>query len=119
MCNPPWIEYPGFLPSDIFWRQEGEVWALGVWLPFWVSLNDIERQAYLKEWDAPLKWQEFYNPAFQKELSSLDGPGGWILRNNLAPCDDNLPRYISVTKKPPSFLSTLKRYAFLIFGIRR
>ena len=117
--SPPWVSYPGFSPSDKFWRQEGEIWALEIWLPFWSSLNEAQRQDYLKKWDAPTEWQAFYDPEVQACFASEDGPTGWVLRNNLTPCDPNLHRYISVTQVPTSRFAVLKNPMFIgiIIGI--
>lgn len=94
--QPPWVAFPGYDTASIFWRQEGEPWAQHVWLPFWSSLSEDERKRYLKEWEAPQEWCDFYDEEQQKNFGELDGVAGWILRNNLVPCRDDKPRYISV-----------------------
>jgi hypothetical protein len=70
---PPWIEFPGFPPSDTFWRQSGEYWFALVWEPYWKSLNPQEQQDYLEKWNVPEVWRNFYfDPEFQAWLDSTD-----------------------------------------------
>lgn len=94
--SPPWVEYPDISPDNIFWRQEGEPWALYVWLPYWTALTEEQRGKFIDQWKVPEKWREFYDKEFQDWLATLDGPSGWILRNNLCPVDADKPRYTSV-----------------------
>lgn len=114
---PPWIAFPDTLPGDIFWRQEGESWALHVWLPFWSQLTEDERENFLNKHNAPEKWRGFYKKELQDFIATQDGPSGWILRNNLTPCDQKLMRYTSISElqlKPDSFW---KRHIYLIIGM--
>lgn len=70
---PPWIEYPGHPPGDIFWRQSGEIWFHDVWRPYYDSLSSEEQKNYLARWNAPSDWQKYYfNLDFQKWLESID-----------------------------------------------
>lgn len=96
--QPPWLKYPKFSPSDIFWRQTGESWALYVWLPFWTSLSSEQREQLLIRYEAPKEWKEFYTQEHQEWLANIDGPAGWLLRNNLTPCSEDKLHYISVNK---------------------
>ena len=71
---PPWVEFPGFDPTDGFWRQTGEAWFLGVWQPFWSALPDAARAAYLARWPAaPPDWVTFYlDSGFDDFMASTD-----------------------------------------------
>ena len=107
--KPPWVAHPGYPPHDIFWRQPGEAWAVHVWLPYWTSLSPDEQAAFLDKWDAPVEWREYYSPEFQAWLAELDGPGGFVMRNNLCVqseaairADREQPK---PQKKPPGLLS--------------
>ena len=57
---PPWVEYPGYGPGDTFWRQTGEPFLSLVWQPYYESLGEAEKEAYLKQWNVPQDWQDFY-----------------------------------------------------------
>lgn len=71
--EPPWIKYPGFPPGDIFWRQSGEAWFAYAWEPYWKSLTLPEQAGYLKKWNVPEIWWEFYfDPEYQAWLESTD-----------------------------------------------
>lgn len=71
--EPPWVEFPGHPPGDIFWRQEGSIWFAYVWKPYWDSLKAEEQETYLKRWDVPADWQRYYfDPEFQAWLSTVD-----------------------------------------------
>ncbi len=97
----PWEMFPGSQPSDSFWRQEGEAWALNVWLPYWSKLSKEERKQCLIATSAPEGWLQFYDEEFQAFLKAQDGPGGWMLRNNLVPGAEELPGYTSVNAEGP------------------
>jgi hypothetical protein len=70
--EPPWVTYPDYGPGDGFWRQSGEPWWAHVWLPFWDSLNDREREAYLSRWSAPEQWALFFDREFNEWLDNVD-----------------------------------------------
>ena len=70
---PPWVKHPDFSPGDGFWRQSGEICLHYVWRPYWDNLTVEQQAEYLKKWDVPKVWQNFYfNNDFQKWLSSID-----------------------------------------------
>ena len=60
MIEPPWIKYPNYPPYDTFWRQSGQDWFAYVWEPFWRDLTQIEQANYLKQWNPPQAWVDFY-----------------------------------------------------------
>ncbi len=71
--EPPWVKYPGYSPSDGFWRQSGETWFAYVWQPYWNNLCTVERQDYLERWNAPEQWRLFYfSPDFSTWLNDVD-----------------------------------------------
>lgn len=71
--EPPWVKYPGYGPGDGFWRQSGEAWFAHVWEPFWNALNQEQQEEYLKHWNVPEKWKQFYfDKSFMKWLESTD-----------------------------------------------
>ncbi len=70
---PPWIEYPGYGPGDMFWRQTGEPFFLLVWKPYYESLSEAEKQAYLARWNVPEEWRSYYfDKAWRDWLESTD-----------------------------------------------
>ena len=71
--TPPWIAYPNQPPFAFFWREAGEPWLNEVWLPFWRSLGDSEKQAYLKRRPPPQEWLDYLlaDPA-DDELARID-----------------------------------------------
>lgn len=70
---PPWKQFPGYPPGDLFWRQSGEIWFYYVWKPYWDSLNQIEQESYLEYWSVPNVWKDYYfDPEWQKFLESCD-----------------------------------------------
>jgi hypothetical protein len=70
---PPWSEYPGFPPGDMFWREAGQPWLVYVWEPFWKSLTPERQQDYLRRWNVPDVWRMFYfDSAFREWLDSVD-----------------------------------------------
>ena len=71
--RPPWVEHPGSMPADPFWRQSGEYWLNDIWKPFWDSLNAREQERYIELWSPPHEWWDYYlDPAFQAWLGSDD-----------------------------------------------
>jgi hypothetical protein len=58
---PPWVAYPGADPWWGGWRQGySETWLLDEWLPFWRTLGELERKAYLARWPAPSdQWRAY------------------------------------------------------------
>ena len=71
--KPPCIKYPDYPPYDTFWRQSGEAWLAYIWQPFWQQLSEKQKTAYLKKWNVPQVWQDFYfDLAWQKLLETLD-----------------------------------------------
>jgi hypothetical protein len=70
---PPWAAYPGYPPGDGFWRQAGEPWFTLTWKPYWDSLGEREREAYLVRWNVPAEWRKFYFDAeFSRWLDGVD-----------------------------------------------
>ncbi len=70
---PPWVKYPGFPPGDPFWRQSGEIWFVYVWEPYWNSLTATQQEEYLKTWNVPSEWWDFYfDPEFRAWLDTVD-----------------------------------------------
>jgi ubiquinone/menaquinone biosynthesis C-methylase UbiE len=55
-AKPPWVVFPGFGPSDGFWRQSGEGWFYFVWRPYWDSLSDESQKKYLEKYEVPQEW---------------------------------------------------------------
>jgi hypothetical protein len=55
--RPPWIEFPGIIPGDFFWREAGEYWFHDVWRPYWESLSPVEKEEYLARWQVPEDWK--------------------------------------------------------------
>lgn len=75
--EPPWVYAPEFEPGRAFWRQEGELWFIYVWLPYWESLNSSEREEYLIKWNVPEEWRKYsyhINPEYKEFVDSLDSP---------------------------------------------
>lgn len=65
---PPWIEYPGYGPSDMFWRQGyGDSFMRYQWDPFYESLPEPEQDAYLKRWNVPEDW---YTLRFDRKIQA-------------------------------------------------
>lgn len=51
---PPWRQYAGAESTWSGWRQgKSEPWLLNIWLPFWQSLSEAEREEYLRRWPPP------------------------------------------------------------------
>jgi hypothetical protein len=80
--KPPWVAYPEYGPGDTFWRQTGEPFMALVWEPYYESLSQEEKDAYLKRWQVPEEWWKFYfDPAWRAFLESTDeDQGGCRLR---------------------------------------
>lgn len=57
---PPWVEYPGYEPGHIFWRQTGEPFFNLVWEPFYEALSETQKEDYRARWKVPEVWQDFY-----------------------------------------------------------
>lgn len=54
---PPWIEYPGFSPYDIFWRMgAGESYLIRPFGPFMAALSKSERKQYFLRYDLGEEW---------------------------------------------------------------
>ncbi|MFN0056626.1 MAG: hypothetical protein ACKV0T_31145 [Planctomycetales bacterium] len=81
----PWAISRYYRMPGIGWGQGAEEgWWLHAWVPFWLSLPEDERQAYLKRWKADDDWREFlievprwYQPEKGEPRVDQDGePGG-------------------------------------------
>ncbi len=73
--RPPWIEYPGFGPGDGFWRQSGEYFFSEEWRPYYDSLSSEQQAEYLKYWEVPPLWRDYYfDPEWQEFLEHVDDP---------------------------------------------
>jgi hypothetical protein len=71
--QPPWVAYPGYGPGDTFWRQTGEAFMALVWEPYYEALSEEEKDAYLKRWQVPQEWWNFYfDPAWRAFMESAD-----------------------------------------------
>lgn len=71
--EPPWIKHPEYLPGEVFWRQEGQIWFDYVWRPYYNSLSKEEQEKYMQRWNVPEEWKKFYfDEEFQKWLESVD-----------------------------------------------
>ncbi len=58
--RPPWIEYPDYPPYDTFWRQSGQLWFKYLWEPYWHNLSAEQQEKYLRRWNVPQMWHDFY-----------------------------------------------------------
>lgn len=57
--EPPWIAFPHSSPIHGWNQGETEYWKLNVWLPFWTTMSEIERDRYLQRWQPPNDdWKE-------------------------------------------------------------
>jgi hypothetical protein len=57
---PPWRVFPEITPEDVsvHMRQgRAEPYFDAVWRPFWSSLSEAERSAYLDRWNASGAWR--------------------------------------------------------------
>ena len=80
--RPPWIEYPGFGPTDFFWRQSGEAWRHYVWEPYYNALGPEEQAAYRTYWKVPQEWWDFYfDPEWCAFMDHVDDPEDEIGEN--------------------------------------
>jgi uncharacterized protein (DUF1499 family) len=75
----PWVEFPGYHPADIFWRQRGEAWIWYVWYPMWNSLNSKQQQEYLDRWDAPPSWRYHLSAELEELMKGESGLVKFIL----------------------------------------
>jgi hypothetical protein len=65
--RPPWVQYPDTEPWWGGWRQgTSEEWLQRTWLPFWRSLSDANREAYLQRWPPPTDDWRTYVTVFWK-----------------------------------------------------
>ena len=55
----PWVFGLNYPPYDIFWRQGGEARLYYVWIPFWKTLDEKQKQEYLARWRASDDWRFF------------------------------------------------------------
>ncbi len=72
--SAPWVAFPEINPTELSaYLKQGtsEAWFDQVWRPFWNSLNQKERLAYLQHWDASPEWTDAINGVFA-ELKAFD-----------------------------------------------
>jgi hypothetical protein len=98
-CPPPWKAFPDIPPEDLVaYLKQGltEAWFDQRWRPFWSSLNDEQREQYLRHWsaspawrdalsvfsahegiDLATEWQEFEQELRQRDSQSLPKTSFW------------------------------------------
>lgn len=63
---PPWVVFPGSEPY-LTWNQGSQYhWRKDAWIPFWMSLESADQEAYMTRWAAPPDWR--------KALTAMDLP---------------------------------------------
>lgn len=115
--EPPWVYAPEFEPGRAFWRQEGELWFIYVWLPYWESLNPGEREKYLIRWNVPEEWQKYsyhINPEYKEFVDSLDSPAVRYLMSSDNRVNEN-GTFTSVTSLPANRTTPFPYKTVLLF----
>lgn len=62
---PPWIVFPDLHPNAPATQGFEEAYIDLEWLPFWRSLDDRQREDYLRRWTATVEWREVIAERFE------------------------------------------------------
>lgn len=58
---PPWFAFPDILQGSPRWNQGyQEDYCINNWLPYWESMNKIEKENYLFKYDCPHEWRSWF-----------------------------------------------------------
>lgn len=97
--EPPWITFPISLPA-VGWNDHFlENWKLNIWIPFWDTLDEVEKKTYLQKYPPPdQEWRKNITENWTGKIRKTED---WFERQRmfLQNRDDhnveplNLPRY--------------------------
>ncbi|MPS72957.1 MAG: hypothetical protein E2590_07355 [Chryseobacterium sp.] len=65
---PPWSAFPNLFQGAPRWNQGYEEdYCIKNWVPYWRSLNALQKQQYMAKFNCPIEWKEWF-----KENKMLD-----------------------------------------------